>query len=79
MTQMHNALTYTHAIVMWDDIILNFSVDIVKDKHMNIWIKRKSILATEKYIYTAIPNDTTENEEILIDNSTRFTKIYGER
>jgi len=44
--------------------------------HLNKEIR--ALAATEKYIYMT-PNDTSENEEILIDNSTHFTKIYEER
>jgi hypothetical protein len=52
---------------MKDVIILNFIVDLLKDKLMNL-NEQKEHLTIEKYIYTS-PNDTRENEEILFDNS----------
>lgn len=52
---------------MKDNIILNFTVDIVKYKHMHL-NKEQKHLTIEKYIYTS-PNDTSENEDILFNNS----------
>lgn len=52
---------------MKDNIILNFTVDIVKYKHMHL-NKEQKHLTIEKYIYTS-PNDISENEDILFNNS----------
>jgi len=66
MTQV--GTQYIHTVyIEKDNIILNFTVDIVKYKHMNL-NKEKKHLTIEKYIYTS-PNDTREYEEILFDNS----------